>query len=263
MKTKAILKILIVLSTSFLIAFPMPKTNGKNTETQKETEVVKNNESDIESDKEEVEEEKTDKQETVEKDTLTSTQKPAQNNKEETKNETVTEEKAEDSSVEVEVTPEVEENTEISKGYTEYNIPKNNGFKSYMSYLSIKTQSSYQYKLQSQYAYTGNYGIRQVNGRYCIAIGTFSKASIGTYVDLILENGTVIQCIVGDFKAPVHTDSSNIVTLHNGCVSEFIVDKNNLHSTAKKMGDVSYCDSNWKSPVKLMRVYDTNVFNTK
>lgn len=152
-----------------------------------------------------------------------------------------------------------EETTE----YKLYSIPNNSGFKSYMSYKAITSPNSLQYKLQSTYAYTGNYGIRQVNGRYCVAIGTFSNASIGSYIDVILENGTVIPCIVGDFKAPVHTDSSNIITLHNGCVTEFIVDKDNLHSTSKKMGDVSYCESGWKSPVKSIKVYNTNVLVQK
>ena len=145
--------------------------------------------------------------------------------------------------------------------YQEYTIPSNSGFKSYMSYLAITSKSSPQYKLQNQFAYTGQYGIRQVDGRFCVAIGTFSNATVGTYVDLILENGIVIPCIVGDFKANVHTDSSNIITVHNGCVSEFLVDTSSLHTTAKKMGNISYCESGWNSPVKSIRVYDKNVFN--
>lgn len=132
-----------------------------------------------------------------------------------------------------------QENQQVDSG--EYFIPQNSGFKSYMSYQAISTTSSPQYVLQTQYAYTGEYGIRQVDGRFCIAIGTFSNAKVGTYVDLVLQNGTVIPCVVGDFKADIHTDSSNMVTLHNGCVSEFIVDKNSLHEIAKKMGDISYC----------------------
>lgn len=148
-----------------------------------------------------------------------------------------------------------------SLNYKEYSIPSNRGFKSYMSYRAITSKSSKQYKLQNQYAYTGKYGIRQVDGRFCIAIGTFSNAKIGSYIDLILENGTVIPCIVSDFKANVHTDSTNKITSHNGCVSEFIVDMNNLNVTAKKMGDISYCKKKWNSPVKKMKIYKKNVFD--
>ena len=132
---------------------------------------------------------------------------------------------------ELEVQPEIVEPEQIEGG-TSYTMPSTSGFKSYMSYKAITSTSSPQYKLQHSYAYTGDYGIRQVNGRYCIAIGTFSGASIGTYVDLILNNGTTIHCIIGDFKSNAHTDASNMMT-SNGCVSEFIVDMNSFNSTAK------------------------------
>lgn len=163
--------------------------------------------------------------------------------------------------IKTEVKTEVEQETEVIKEDDEYSMPSTSGFKSYMSYKAITSKSSPQYKLQSNYAYTGNYGIRQVDDRYCIAIGTFSGAAIGTYVDLVLENGTVIPCIIGDFKANIHTDSKNIVTMHNGCISEFIIDADKLHATAKKMGDISYCNKEWNSPVESIVVYDKNVFN--
>ena len=144
--------------------------------------------------------------------------------------------------------------------YQKYVIPHNDGFKSYMPNKAITSKSSPQYKLQNQYAYTGEYGIRQVDGRFCVAIGTFSNAKVGTYIDLILKNGTVIPCVISDFKADVHTDTTNKVTSHNGCVSEFIVDMNQLHITAKKMGNISYCTRKWNSPVKIIKVYEKNVF---
>lgn len=145
--------------------------------------------------------------------------------------------------------------------YQEYQVSPNRGFKSYMPYTTITSESSPQYILQNQYAYTGEYGIRKVEDRFCIAIGQFSNARVGTYVDLILENGTVISCIVGDFKANIHTDYSNIVTGHNGCVSEFLIDITTLDATAQKMGDISYCREEWKSPVKIIKVYEENIFD--
>lgn len=145
--------------------------------------------------------------------------------------------------------------------YTSYSVPANRGFKSYMGYKTLTNKSSWQYKLQQSYAITGNYGIRMVNNRYCIAVGSHFQTSIGQYLDLVLENGTIIPCIMADLKADIHTDNSNIVTLHNGCVSEFVIDKDMLHRTAKKMGDISYCNDTWKSPVVEIRVYDKNIFN--
>ena len=143
--------------------------------------------------------------------------------------------------------------------YIEYIVPITSGFKSYMPYTAITSKSSPQYKLQ-QIAYTGTYGIRQYDNRYCVAIGTGFNADVGTYFDLILANGTVIPCIVADIKADRHTDSNNMITVANGCLTEFIVDSSALDENAKRMGDISYCNEDWNSRVEKIRVYEKNVF---
>ena len=143
--------------------------------------------------------------------------------------------------------------------YIEYITPITSGFKSYMPYTAITSKSSPQYKLQ-QSTYTGTYGIRQYGNRYCVAIGTAFNADVGTYFDLILANGAAIPCIVADIKANNHTDSNNMVTIANGCLTEFIVDSSKLNKNAKRMGDISYCNEDWDSRVEKIRVYDKNVF---
>ena len=135
-----------------------------------------------------------------------------------------------------------------------YDVPKTRGFKSYMPYTAITNKKSKQYKLQ-QIASTGAYGIRVVDSRYLVAIGTAFNAEVGTYIDLILEDGFVIPCIVGDVKSPRHTDSSNMITMYNGCVSEFIIDSKALHKSIKKSGDVSSCNENWNGCVRAIVVY--------
>lgn len=147
--------------------------------------------------------------------------------------------------------PNTEPETEIV--YKEYSI-KSNGYKSYMDYRTITNKSSEQYKLK-EFAYIGNYGICQINNRYLIAVGTGVNAGIGTYVDLFLENGTYIPCVVGDIKDDRHTLKDNITTARNGCVSEFIVDRNVLTRLVKAMGDMSYCEEGWESPVVTIKVY--------
>ena len=132
-------------------------------------------------------------------------------------------------------------------------VPNNSGFKSYMPYNAITNKSSKQYKLQ-QKAYTGDYGIRMVDGRYCVALGTHFQKEIGTYFDLVLKNGTVIKCVLGDIKANKHTKKDNITSL-NGCVSEFIVDSNSLVKNAKTSGDISNCNKKWDSPVEKIHFY--------
>ena len=135
-----------------------------------------------------------------------------------------------------------------------YDVPKTRGFKSYMPYTAITNKKSKQYKLQ-QLASTGAYGIRVVDSRYLVAIGTAFNAEVGTYIDLILEDGFVIPCIAGDVKADKHTDSTNMVTSANGCVSEFIIDSKALHKSIKKSGDVSSCNENWNGCVRAIVVY--------
>ena len=125
-----------------------------------------------------------------------------------------------------------------------------------MSYKAITSKSSLQYKLQN-IAYTGNYGIRQVNGRYCIAIGSYFTTDIGLYIDLILENGEIIPCILGDCKDDKHTDSQHILT-YDGSLAEFIVDTAFLNSDAKLHGDISKCDE-WDSTIVGVKIYDERV----
>jgi hypothetical protein len=181
---------------------------------------------------------------------------------------TVQEEIAEEYQEPEEPEKEVEEEQEIKEpeeviNYTTYDIPENRGFKSYMDYRTITSTGSKQFQLQNLYANTGDYGIRMVNDRFCIAVGTHFDAQIGQYLDLILENGSVIPCVLADVKADIHTESNNIVTLHNGCVSEFVVYTPSLHNMAKRMGDVSYCCEEWKSPVVEIIVYEQNAFDSE
>lgn len=138
--------------------------------------------------------------------------------------------------------------------YKIYNVPyaKN---KTWMPYTTITSRRSKQYKLQ-QKAYTGDYGIRMVNERYCVALGSHFECKIGQYFDLILANGTVIPCIMSDQKANKHTDSANIITTSTNCLSEFIVDRNALNYEAKRDGDISSCCPEWKSVVKQIKVYE-------
>ena len=155
---------------------------------------------------------------------------------------------------------EIPEIKDVVVRYNTYKVPDTSGFKSYMDYRYITYIDSLQYVLQSEYAYTGNHGIRMVGDRYCIAVGSYFTTEIGQYIDLVLDNGEVIPCILGDQKSDEHTDDNNIVTISNGCISEFIVDTDSLDNMAKICGNISYCRDEWMSPVVQVRVYDENVF---
>lgn len=137
-----------------------------------------------------------------------------------------------------------------------YSAPSNR-IKSYMSYRMITATSSPQYRLQYTKAYSGNYGIRQVRGRYCVAIGSYYATRIGTYFDLVLENGTVIPCILADQKADCDTDASNRITEHDGSLTEFVVDTDGMgHQVKNVTGDISYSCRAFNSPVRNIVIYD-------
>lgn len=72
--------------------------------------------------------------------------------------------------------------------------------KTWMSYTTITSKNTRQYKMQHSIAYTGKYGIRMVDDRYCVALGSHFGCKIGQYFDLVLANGTVISCVMGDAK---------------------------------------------------------------
>lgn len=138
--------------------------------------------------------------------------------------------------------------------FIDRDVPSNNSIKSYMDYRFITSKSSDQYKLQEALAYTGDNGLRMVNGRYCIAVGSYYTTTIGQYLDIELENGKIIKAILADCKADIHTDATNRMN-PNGSVIEFVVETENLDNFARKMGDISYVNG-WNSKVVNIRIYD-------
>jgi hypothetical protein len=134
-------------------------------------------------------------------------------------------------------------------------------FKSYEDYRNITSRTSPHYRLQHEYAYTNSDGIRMVNGRYCVALGSYFTTTIGQYVDIVLANGTIIPCILGDQKANAHTDQLHIAHMSDGSIVEFIIDKTVLPEIPKKMGNISYSYDEWQSPVVQVIVYDINEFS--
>lgn len=159
-----------------------------------------------------------------------------------------------DEETKVESITEVNSSTIIPSDYSNCDVPSNNSIKSYMDYRCISSTNSRQYQLQVSVAYTGDYGIRMVNGRYCVAVGSYYTTTIGQYIDIELENGNIIQGILADCKDDDHTDSTNRIN-PNGSVVEFVVDTKVLDDTAKILGDISYVND-WDSKVVNIKVYD-------
>lgn len=103
----------------------------------------------------------------------------------------------------------------------------------YMPYTAVTCVTSDQYALlNSPEAYTDETtGIRMYEGRYCIAVGSFYSQRIGTKLNLIMENGSVVKCITGDAKSDAHTDETHRYQAVDGSVAEVIVDYDYFQST--------------------------------
>lgn len=138
--------------------------------------------------------------------------------------------------------------------YTDCDVPTNNTIKTYMDYKKITLKSSRQYKMQKSLAYTNEQGLRMVNGRYCVALGSYYTTTIGQYVDVELENGKIIHGILADCKADKDTDSTNRIH-SDGSVVEFVIDIEELDSDIRKLGDISHLNG-WNSKVANIKVYD-------
>ena len=137
--------------------------------------------------------------------------------------------------------------------YIEYDVPTNNSFKSYMDAKYISAKSSAQYKLKSKYE-LDNAGIYKVDDRYCIAVGSYYCTDIGTRIDLVMKNGSVIECILADCKANKDTDSTNRQN-PNGSIIEFVVCEKWLLPEIKRMGDCSYASDVLFGEIAAIRVY--------
>ena len=145
--------------------------------------------------------------------------------------------------------------SEIPCLYTDYSCPRDLR-KSYMPY-NIFNKNSNQYKIQCM-AYNGNYGIRMVDGRYCVAIGNGFDIEVGDYVDITLSNGIIIPCIISDVKADKDTDKARIKTA-DGSIAEFIVNTSIISHNTSIMGDISYSCDEWKSNIVAIRRYEKNI----
>lgn len=124
-----------------------------------------------------------------------------------------------------------------------YNIPEEwySEFKAYMGYTAVTSIGSDQYQLlNSEDADTDENGLRTYKGRYCIALGSGFASKIGTKIDLVLTNGTVIHCVLGDQKANCDTNRNHMTCIHNGSVAEFIVDNRVFASKKDGSGTVNW-----------------------
>ncbi len=140
---------------------------------------------------------------------------------------------------------------EAKRPYIMKDVPADNEFKSYERYTLLTSWK--QAELQKK-AHTDKNGMRKVGSRYCVALGSYYTTEIGTEFDLVMENGKVIPCILGDQKADIHTDARHQRGNNGGCVAEFIVDVDKLPEKARELGSVHWIPG-LEGEIKSIKIY--------
>lgn len=143
---------------------------------------------------------------------------------------------------------------------------KGHTFKPYTRYTAYNLKSSQQYKLQKAAWTEKRTGIRIVtdpNGvdRYCVALGTAwaggQPKHIGRCIDVYMENGAVLHCVLADVKRQEDTvDGANLYGKTNNDVLEFIVDGQKISQAVKTTGNVSNAGPEFVGGVERIEVFD-------
>ena len=132
-------------------------------------------------------------------------------------------------------------------------VPSQNGFFSYMDADCITNECTDQYKMKEGYQLDSS-GIWTYDGRWCIAVGSYYTKNVGQYIDVVLENGTIITGILADCKSDKDTDSTRRQN-PNGSIVEFVVNESSLSSDVKKHGNCAYAYPQWQSEVDHINIY--------
>ncbi|MEG0898314.1 MAG: hypothetical protein RSF40_01210 [Oscillospiraceae bacterium] len=125
-------------------------------------------------------------------------------------------------------------------------------FKAFMDYGTITDRNSTQWEMQQQ-AHTDENGLRKIDDKYCVAMGTYYADTCGEEFVVELDTGEEFVVVVSDVKMPIHTDETNRYTtlkhkkktVHNDNgqamvnVVEFIVDADCLPDIVKTSGTIS------------------------
>ena len=158
----------------------------------------------------------------------------------------------------------INKDNENAETLEEMQIPNcDTSFKSYMDYRCITNKASDQYKLQ-QSAWTDDMGLRRVDDYYLVAMGTYYSNTVGDKFRITLEGDKTFDVMIGDIKADIHTDNSNMYspvynengTFKSANVVEFIIDIKSMDRKVKLMGDVSAYEEFKGNIVKIERISD-------
>lgn len=118
-----------------------------------------------------------------------------------------------------------------------YSVPKgHNSFKTYMDYKRLS--KNFEGRKIVETGYVDEFGLRRVNGAYCVALGTY-YGRIGDIFRVTLSTGVQVKVVKCDTKSNDHTDSTHRYTTKSNCMMEFLVDESKLSDSISSSGNVS------------------------
>lgn len=137
-------------------------------------------------------------------------------------------------------------------------------WKPYARYTAITAKNSPQYRLQ-KIAKTDSNGLRYVYDpegvkRYCVALPVYwaggTYADIGRCFDVVMANGAVLHCCLGDIKKQEHSQDGAGRFGSRGELLEFQVDQKELPEIVRNAGDISKLGGDFEGEAKEIRVFD-------
>ena len=120
----------------------------------------------------------------------------------------------------------IEKYLEKEKGIT-VQVPNGLGnVHTYMGWQMITSKSSTQYKLREAAGMNfDEEGFGKIGDRYVIACTT-TYGNVGDFIDVYMEDGTVLKCVIGDIKNQRDPGCNKWGHNNGDCIIEFVVDKN-------------------------------------
>ncbi len=131
-----------------------------------------------------------------------------------------------------------------------YDIPSGLGsVHTYMGWQKVTDRRSQQWAFKKAAGMTfDSEGFGVVDNRYVIAC-TSTYGNIGDYVDFYQEDGTVIPCIIGDFKNQSDAGCNAYGHMDGDCIVEFVVDQKSWYQGSHANPGTDSCHPEWNQNI--------------
>ncbi len=136
------------------------------------------------------------------------------------------------------------------KDAVRYDIPSGLGsIHTYMGWQKVTDRRSQQWAFKKAAGMTFDpEGFGVVDNRYVVAC-TSTYGNIGDYVDFYQEDGTVIPCIIGDFKNQNDPGCNAYGHMDGDCIIEFVVDQKSWYQSGHANPGTDACHPEWNQNI--------------